>query len=266
MSSATPLPLLRLRYYEAAQEYLKNLPLEHFMEATPQATQRKITLESLDLVHVRRPEVQIFNELLVQYPLDRGKKLGQVVPDNMVVVHSEPIDAEGSFDVPLQPVPPFWMLEYVSKCSRRKDYDKNRRKYEKELKVPYYLLFVPESEEMVLFRHNRRRYVTVVPDQQGRAALPELELELGLVGGWVRFWFRGELLPLPGELVQEMDQLKHQLAQAERRAHRAEQRASQAEQRASQAERTVEAERHARLALEAEIARLKESQARKQER
>jgi len=44
MSSPTPLPLLRIRYYEAAQAYLKSLPLEHFMEATPQATQRKITL------------------------------------------------------------------------------------------------------------------------------------------------------------------------------------------------------------------------------
>jgi hypothetical protein len=30
----------------------------------------------------------------------------------MVVIHSEPIDAEGSYDVPLQPAGPFWMLEY----------------------------------------------------------------------------------------------------------------------------------------------------------
>src|SRR5579884_2151355 len=109
---ATPLPLLEVEYYQAAQEYLRSLPPEHFMEATPQATQRKITLESLDLVHARRPDIQVFNELLVQYPLPRRRKPGQVVPDNMVVVYEQPIKAEGSYDVPLQPVRPFWMLEY----------------------------------------------------------------------------------------------------------------------------------------------------------
>ena len=257
MPSPTPLPLLRLHYYEAAQAYLRSLPPEHFMEATPQATQRKITLESLDLVHARRPDVQVFNELLVQYPLPKHAKPGQVVPDNMVVLHEQALDVEGSYDVPLQPVRPFWMLEYVSKSSRRKDYEENRHKYEKELKVPYYLLFVPASEEMVLFRHNRRRYVTVVPNEQGRAAIAELDLELGLLGGWVRFWFRGELLPLPGDLLRQMDQLKRQLAQAEQRASRAEQRATLAEQHVNLAQREAEAERQARLALEAEVARLK---------
>src|SRR2546423_8526392 len=144
MPTETPRILLGVRYYEAAQEYLRKLPLEHFMEATPQATQRKITLESLDLVHARRPEVQVFNELLVQYRLPRRKKPGQVVPDNMVVIHDGTLEVEGSYDVPLQPVGPFWVLEYVSKGNRRKDYDDNMRKYEDELKVPYYLLFAPD--------------------------------------------------------------------------------------------------------------------------
>src|SRR5437879_11053409 len=113
MASARPRALIAVAYEEAAQAYLRSLPLEHFMEPTSQATQRKITLESLDLVQARRPDVQVFNELLVQYPRPR-KKLGQVVPDNMVVIHSEPIKADGSYDLPLQPVRPFWMLEYVS--------------------------------------------------------------------------------------------------------------------------------------------------------
>jgi len=79
-------------YEMAEQRYLRSLPPEHFTEATTQATQRKITLESFDLIHAKRPEVQIFNELLVQYrrgPDDH--KPGQVVPGNMVVVHDEPI-------------------------------------------------------------------------------------------------------------------------------------------------------------------------------
>ena len=54
--------------YEAyAQEYLRSLPPEHFMEAIPQARQREITLESLALVKARRPDFHVFNELLVQY-------------------------------------------------------------------------------------------------------------------------------------------------------------------------------------------------------
>src|SRR5262249_25533657 len=123
MPSTEPRILLRLRYYEAAQAYLRSLPPEHFMESTPQATQRKITLESLDLVAARRPDFHLFDELLVQYPLPRRKEPGQVVPDNMVVIHPGEIEAEGSYDVPLQPAPPFWMLEYVSRSTKRKDYD-----------------------------------------------------------------------------------------------------------------------------------------------
>ena len=47
MSTATQLILTPEEYDNAAQQYCRSLPLEHFMEATAQATQRKITLESL---------------------------------------------------------------------------------------------------------------------------------------------------------------------------------------------------------------------------
>ena len=73
---------------------------EHFMEATAQATQRKITVGSFELVHARRPDVQAFNELLVMYPVGPQKKNWKVVPDNMVVVHPEPIEAAGHFTPP----------------------------------------------------------------------------------------------------------------------------------------------------------------------
>jgi hypothetical protein len=110
MSTSIPRALLEVRYYQAAQEYMRNLPPEHFMEAVVQATQRKITLESLDLVHAARPDIQVFNELLVQYQRGADKTPGQVVPDNMVVVHDNPIEVEKSYDVPFQPVGPFWVL------------------------------------------------------------------------------------------------------------------------------------------------------------
>lgn len=234
-TAAIPDARLKLIYANAEQRYLRSLPPEHFMEATPQATQRKITLESFDLIHAVRPEVQVFNELLVQYPRGGDEHHpGQVVPDNMVVVHPEPIQAVGSFSLPLQPVGPFMTLEYVSKSSVRKDYEINLEKYERDLRVPYYLLFYPDNQEFTLFRLAGGRYVTATPNAVGRLEVPELELEAALLDGWVRFWFRGELLPLPGELLKQL----------------------------TAAKREVEAERQARLTAEAEVARLREELAR----
>jgi hypothetical protein len=220
MQTSIPRRLLEIEYDNAARDYLRSLPLEHFMEAIPQATQRKITVSSFDLVHVAKPEIQTFSELLIQYEQPtRGKrrKIGQVVPDNMVVVCDEPIKAEGSYNLPLQPKGPFWVFEYVSNGSKRKDYVDSFDKYEKELKVPYYLTFYPDNEELTLYRHNGTKYVTVLPDEHGRYAVPELEMELALLDGWVRYWFRGELLPLPADLLKELNATKKELKE-ERKA------------------------------------------------
>ncbi len=216
MPKEMPRVLMEIDYEKAERAYLRRLPLEHFMESTPQATQREITLESLALVKAQRPEVQVFNELLVQYPIPGRRKPGQVVPDNMIVLHSEPIKAEGSYNLPLQPARPFCMLEYVSKSNERKDYTDGMKKYEDHLRVPYYLMFVPDSQEMTLCRHNGTQYVSVPPDERGRYAIPELELEVGLHGGWMRYWFRGELLPLPADLQAELQKERQARLTAER--------------------------------------------------
>jgi Uma2 family endonuclease len=205
MPSEMPRSLVEFDYCAAAQEYLNRLPLEHFTEATSQATQRGISLKSLALVRATRSDVHVFNELLVQYPRKGKKKPGQVVPDNMVVIHDGPIDAELSYDVPLQPEGPLLVLEYVSKRSKRKDYEGNREHYERRLKVPYYLIFYPQAQDLSLFHHNGRSYVSVEPNENERYPIPELELEAAMLDGWVRFWFRGELLPLPAELREQRD-------------------------------------------------------------
>jgi Uma2 family endonuclease len=221
-----------MKYEEAAEAYLKSLPPEHFMEATAQATQRRIVLASIELVHARRPEVQLFNELLVQYTRGRNGEIRQVVPDNMVVVCAEPIDANGSYDVPLQPAAPFWMLEYVSKNNKRKDYEDSYQKYERELKVPYYLMFFPEGPDFTLYRHTGRKYVSVKANNHGRCEIRELELELAILDGWVRFWYEGDLLPLPADLQRDLDKARRELKKARRQAKRAEERADQAVQQA----------------------------------
>jgi Uma2 family endonuclease len=243
-------PLLRLKYEEAAEAYLKSLPPEHFMEAQAQGRQREITLESLALVKSRRPDVHVFNELLVQYPMRGPRKIGQVVPDNMVVIWPEAIKANGSYDVPLEPVGPFWVLEYVSKYNKRKDYEDNMPKYERELKVPYYLLFYPDNRELTLFHLRSRKYRSVTPNEQGRHAIAELDMEVALLDDWVRFWFKGELLPLPADLLQDLDETRHQLRRMKRRA-------SEQARRAEEQTRRAEAEQQARLAAEEEVQRLR---------
>jgi Uma2 family endonuclease len=228
MASKLPVGLLRYAYAKAADDYLRSLPLEHFMESTPQATQRKITLESFDLVHARRVDVQIFNELLVQFPIRGRRRPAQVVPDNMVVVWDGAIEAVGSYDVPLQPVRPFWVFEYVSPSNKRKDYEDSLEKYER-LKVPYYLVFYPDSQDLTLFHHQGEKYVSKKPNRRGRLAIPELDMEVALLDGWVRYWYQGELLLLPADLQRDLDETRRQLG----------------------------AERQGRLAAEQEIARLR---------
>lgn len=261
--AVTPDPELVRMYRESEQWYLQSLPLEHFMEATAQATQRTITLESFAVIAEARPEVQVFNELLVQYPRPGVRRPGQVVPDNMVVVHPDPIVADGSFNTPLQPVGPVLVMEYVSKHTMRKDYEGNMLKYEQSLKVPYYLLFYPDNDELTVFRLAGDRYATTTPNAAGRLPIPELELEAALLDGWVRFWFRGELVPLPGELVRRIAAMEDQLAATQEARAAAVREAAAERQARAAAERQAEVERQARLGLEAEVARLREELARR---
>jgi Uma2 family endonuclease len=269
MSTDIPWRLQEITYEAAAQDYLRSLPPEHFMEATAQATQRAITLASLALVEARRSDVRVFNELLVQYPLG-GRKIGQIVPDNMVVHTDQAIRATTSYNLPLEPVGPFWVLEYVSQGSKRKDYEGSFRKYERVLKVPYYLLFYPDNGELTLFRLNsKRRYVSVKPNEHDRYAIPELDLELALVDGWVRYWYRGELLPLPAELQRDLDEARQQRDEARRERDAARRQAEEGTRRAEDADRRADEEKRRadeaqrRLeAVEQELARLRGKQGR----
>lgn len=257
-------------YDRAAATYCANLPLEHFMEATTQGKQREITIESLALVRARRRDFHLFNELLVQYPVNGD--LGQVVPDNMIVLSEEEILAEGSYNLPIEPASPFWVLEYVSPSSERKDYEDNFHKYEHELKVPYYLLFHPEKQDLHLYRHTGHGYEDTQPNGRGRLELDELDMELGLVDGWVRYWYKGKMLPLPAELQRDLNKTRARLHKANQRAREAEvsafkekQRAEQEKQRAEQAEKEARRERRRsrqetdkNTQLEAENLRLRE--------
>jgi Uma2 family endonuclease len=228
-------------YERAARQYERSLPLEHFMEALPQSKQREITLASLAVLTARQPEVQVFNELLVQYFFQGN--LRQVVPDNMVRLSRVVPQTKGSFNVELESAKPLLVLEYVSAETMRKDYKGSFAKYESELKVPYCLMYYPDRADLRFWRHTGEVYERLSADAEGRYAIPELELEVGLRDGWVRFWHKGELLPLPADLLGQLD-LERQRAEHEC------QRAEQERQRAEQ-------EREQRLTAEAEVERLR---------
>jgi Uma2 family endonuclease len=257
MASAKPRALIAVTYEEAAQAYLRSLPPEHFMEAIGQSRQREITLESLALLKARRRDVQVFNELLVQYPLPGQRKPGHVVPDNMVVLSDEPVRADSSFNLPLEDAGPFWVLEYVSKNNKRKDYDDNFDKYEKELKVPYFLLFYPEDQELTLYHHTGKKYVSVKPNQHGRYPIPQLELEVGLLEGWVRFWYQGELLPLPADLQRRQEETKREAEEAKRRADEEKRRADEEKRRADEEKRRADELQRQLQAAERELEHLR---------
>jgi hypothetical protein len=141
-------------------------------------------------------------------------------------------------------------MEYVSKSNKRKDYEESFRKYERELKVPYLLMFYPDNQELTVYRHNGRKYVTVKPNEREHYAVSEVEIEVALLDGWVRYWYQGQLLPLPAELQRGRDE-------ALQRADRAEHHASQAEHRAQDLQRKLEAmeQENARLRAQTEQTR-----------
>jgi Uma2 family endonuclease len=222
MASTKPPRLIEARYEAAAQEYLRNLPPEHFMESIGQSTQREITLESLALVKAQRPDFHVFSELLVQWERPGERRPRQVCPDNMVVLTNKPIRASTSYNLPLEPARPCWMLEYVSKSNQRKDYDDNFDKYENELQVPYYLILYPEDQELSLFQMKSKKYASVKLNRHGRYPIRKLEIEVAVLDGWVRFWYEGELPPLPADLLRDLEIARREANHQKQRADEAE--------------------------------------------
>src|SRR5262249_3424443 len=161
-------------------------------------TQRQITTASWAGLRVVRPEVEFFSELLIQY-FYKGR-FRRVVPDNLMIRTTDPPKKRTSYAIELEPVPPFLVMEYVSPASVRKECTASLRKSERELKVPYCVIFYPEDQDLRVFHHNGERYERMQPNGSGRFHVAELELEVGLLDGWVRFWYQGQLLELPAEL------------------------------------------------------------------
>jgi hypothetical protein len=55
-------------------------------------------------------------------------------------------------------------------------------------------------------------------------------LEIALLDGWMRFWFRGGLVPLTPDLQRGLEEWRQRAEQERQRADQAEQRAEQLQQ------------------------------------
>ena len=208
-------------FEKAAAEYLayiKRRHPEHFWKSVAQSKQRHITDTSLDILASERSDVHVYGELLIQWRNAKGE-MRRVVPDNMVVLAERRPDASTNFAIEVQKPRPFFVLEYVSEDNKRKHYQKSYEKYETELKVPYYSILHLDEQKLLLLEYDERQggYRSVHPDRNGRHAIRELELELGLLDGWARFWWKGALLPTSTELQAEVVEALEQLEATKRK-------------------------------------------------
>ena len=63
--------------------------------------------------------------------------------------------------------------------------------------------------------------------------------EVALLDGWVRFWYQGELLPLPADLERALEQERHRADEATHRADEANRRADEATRQAAELQRRL---------------------------
>jgi Uma2 family endonuclease len=245
----------------AEREYFASITPEQIMESTNQATQRKITVESFDVIAKSRPDIQCFNELVIMYNTTKSR----VTPDNMIIVHPIPIVDRKSLQLTPGSPRPFMTLEYASESNKRKDYEVNFDKYAHDLQVPYYLIFDADEQKLDVYHLEENGYEELKENAAGRFEIPELELEAALKDGWVRFWHRGKLTDLPGEFVDKLTVAQQKISDAERKVSDAERKVSDAERKASDLQLLADAEKAARLAAdaarstaEAEMARMRD--------
>jgi len=209
-------------YEEDARRYYLSIPIEDTIDPAAQGETRSITLSSFDWISVYRPDFECFNELLIRY-LDPERE-GRVVPNNFVVVHPEPIKVHDVFDVLEQPVGPTLVIDYINDYRNPLSYNWHYDCYEQQLKVPYYLCAYPIEKRLTLYRLVDGKYREVAPNEAGRHPIADLEVEVGWHEGWMRFWFRGKMVPTPGEMYTEM-----KVAESKKKAMDAETRAIEAE-------------------------------------
>jgi hypothetical protein len=176
------------------------------MESAVQGKQRSITLQSFDVISLRRPDIHCFNRISVWCPKGNSGNRRFVTPDHTIVIHSGPVPLDTDPVYLSAAVQPILAVNYVSAdCPRPADFERQRR--EAEAGITYSLVFDADRRSVTGYHLTRpRRYVPLKCDEWNRLAVPELDLEVLVRDGWMRYWFRGELMPLATELAERLAQ------------------------------------------------------------
>jgi Uma2 family endonuclease len=134
-----------------------------------------------------------------------------------------------SYSIWEEQVNPLIVIELLSPSTQQQDLGKDSRKpnqpprlwdvYEKIVKIPYYVTFHDEKNELQIFKRVKHRY-RLQPDDY--LWIPELELGLGLwlgtYQGWERQWLRwydaeGDWVPTPVEQERQRADEQQQIAE-----------------------------------------------------
>lgn len=166
---------------------------------------------------------------------------GAVAPDWFYVPDREP-EPEGvvlrSYVMWQEKKPPLLAIEFASEDgSKERDATPRTGKfwiYERQIRIPYYAIFVFEKGDLEVYRLVRGRYRRQRPNQHGHYPIPELGVGLGVWQGeylsmevpWLR-WYddRGRLLPTNEEQISQERQDKQQALRQVKEERRAKEEA-----------------------------------------
>jgi hypothetical protein len=194
-------------YLQAAREYHHSVSSIYFRKATTQAKQRDIISFALDQILHYRPDLEYIIEMLTQQLVEG--RLVQVMVTTAVVLGELPSRWRDTYQ-PHEELPLFWALDYIFPGDPDGRFVRNRYIFEHELRVPYYLTheMIGMSAVLHLYRHDGTAYQPVPPNKHGRYAVPELDIEVGLIDGWARLWFKGKLQQTLSDREKDWDRIQ----------------------------------------------------------
>lgn len=165
-----------------------------------------------------RTDFYISGNLTVYYSAAETKKRDFRGPDVFVVLNTEKRDRRSWVLWEEGGQYPNVVIEMLSNSTEAVDRTSKKELYQNTWRLPEYYWFHPETLEFAGFRLVNGVYDPIAPNASGRLISHQLELELGIHEGQLRWYtVTGTLIPLPEEA-------------AEARAEQAEARAEQEKQ------------------------------------
>lgn len=219
--------------------------------------------EALKLFFAGRDDVHVASDMFFYY--EQGNPAACRAPDVMVTKGVVGKHLRRSFRLWEEGVPPAVIFEVTSAKTQYEDQVEKPSLYAK-LGVREYFLFDAEGvflrPRLKGFRLEHGTYVPLKLDNAERMVSDELGLQLAIDGPLLRLTDlrTGNRLPTLQELAEKASKAENAKDRAEKATRRAEEARRRAEEATADEQREVEAQRKRVAELEAELARLRETQ------